>query len=1121
MKIDNLSTLKIHKLTQEQYDAALRAGKLESNEIYLTPDEPIDLSPYATKAELQEEISARQLADSGKQATIEGAATTITKDNLTKNRVLVSNTDGKVAVSAITSIELGYLDGVTSAIQTQLENKLSTTGTAAKATADASGNTITTTYATKAALNEHVNKKDNPHGVTKTQVGLGNVENTADKDKNVATAVKATQDASGNVITTTYATKAELQEEASARELADSGKQATITGAATTITNSDLTTNRALISNSSGKIAVSDVTSTELGYLDGVTSAIQTQLDNKLAIDGTAADSLKLDGKAASEYALKSAVDIINGNENTNGSIAKSLADSKEYTDTQLKSYLKTTDIESNYETIRNASSEISRVEDLVSKEAQARSAADVSLSNEIVAKCDATKEFILNHVEENYSTTSAINGKYATKTALGEAMEFIENEVQMRASQDDLLQDQLNKLYGITDEDNVADKGKTIREIATHEIAKQLIAEDANEKLNELKEIADWIQSHPGDAAAMNTDILDVRKEVYGTADGKAPTTGTNKGSSRIDIIDESIAAINLDKISKSSEGIQTIAGGLVVGATTTNGISGTGKGRVMFTGQTNPLIGVQAISNEGELKTPYYIQTVAGDDCLYIGPTSTKALKFDADGNMSSPSNLTIKGTITEGTQLLSNKYEAKGAAASTAEVINARIDPIENKSVHTNIAYGTCSTAATTAAKVITIQTDATSTPWELKKGSVIIVTFTKTNSASNPTFNVNRTGAKSVYYEGKALTTSSLGYGGTANRPMIFVYDGSAYRFAGWGYDENTDTKVRTYRQGTESYNNDYPLIASKTALSGLKNDEERYDAVYGLVSTTDANAPTVNPYTGEVKVKSLKINGDTPVMKAAYDLWVADLDSTKTGSGAFVKNVSQTDGKVSITMGDISASELPTHTQAASTVNFGNEPYELLTIQQPLDTLMVEVDGYIYNLKQGLEELEQQHDLTELKVKQDAQPSTNGNFRVLFSKSANDTAENDTVYKASGIDYNPSTKLTTLYKLSTSNGATLNSLEVSNNASVKGTLGVTGLTSLSSLNTSGNTSIGGTLGVTGATTMTTVAINSGLTSSGQASFNGQAIFSETHGVKIGTGVALKYNSTEKCLNFIFD
>ena len=59
----------------------------------------------------------------GKQDKITGAATTITDDNLTANRALISNSSGKVAVSAVTSTELGYLDGVTSNVQTQLNGK--------------------------------------------------------------------------------------------------------------------------------------------------------------------------------------------------------------------------------------------------------------------------------------------------------------------------------------------------------------------------------------------------------------------------------------------------------------------------------------------------------------------------------------------------------------------------------------------------------------------------------------------------------------------------------------------------------------------------------------------------------------------------------------------------------------------------------------------------------------------------------------------------------------------------------------------------------------------------------------------------------------------------------------
>lgn len=60
-------------------------------------------------------------------------------------------------------------------------------------------------------------------------------------------------------------------------------KQTKITGAATSITSSNLTASRALISDGNGKVVVSDVTATELKYLDGVTSNVQTQLDGKAA----------------------------------------------------------------------------------------------------------------------------------------------------------------------------------------------------------------------------------------------------------------------------------------------------------------------------------------------------------------------------------------------------------------------------------------------------------------------------------------------------------------------------------------------------------------------------------------------------------------------------------------------------------------------------------------------------------------------------------------------------------------------------------------------------------------------------------------------------------------------
>lgn len=73
---------------------------------------------------LKTNVGNVQTALTSKQDTVVGGASTITEDNLTASRALISNSSGKVAVSTVTSTELGYLDGVTSNVQTQLNKKL-------------------------------------------------------------------------------------------------------------------------------------------------------------------------------------------------------------------------------------------------------------------------------------------------------------------------------------------------------------------------------------------------------------------------------------------------------------------------------------------------------------------------------------------------------------------------------------------------------------------------------------------------------------------------------------------------------------------------------------------------------------------------------------------------------------------------------------------------------------------------------------------------------------------------------------------------------------------------------------------------------------------------------------
>ena len=79
--------------------------------------------------------------------------------------------------------------------------------------------------------------------------------------------------------------------------------------------------------------------------------------------------------------------------------------------------------------------------------------------------------------------------------------------------------EDKLTTLIG-------SDANKSVRDIANEELAAQLIPAGAKESLDTLQEIANWIQSHPDDAAAMNTAIAELKKYVGTIPEGVTATT-------------------------------------------------------------------------------------------------------------------------------------------------------------------------------------------------------------------------------------------------------------------------------------------------------------------------------------------------------------------------------------------------------------------------------------------------------------------------------------------------------------------------------------------------------------------------------------------------------------------
>lgn len=86
-----------------------------------------------------------------------------------------------------------------------------------------------------------------------------------------------------------------------------------------------------------------------------------------------------------------------------------------------------------------------------------------------------------------------------------------------------------------------------------------------------------------------------------------------------------------------------------------------------------------------------------------------------------------------------------------------------------------YGTSSTAASTAAKVVTCADFA------LTKGAIISVLFSSGNDAATPTLNVNSTGAKSIRIGNTTSNSTTNVFRWSTNTLITFVYSGSYYYF----------------------------------------------------------------------------------------------------------------------------------------------------------------------------------------------------------------------------------------------------------------------------------------------------------------------------------------------------
>ena len=211
----------------------------------------------------------------------------------------------------------------------------------------------------------------------------------------------------------------------------------------------------------------------------------------------------------------------------------------------------------------------------------------------------------------------------------------------------------------------------------------------------------------------------------------------------------------------------------------------------------------------------------------------------------------------------------------------------------------SYGTCSTAAGTAAKTVSIPGIT------LKTGVEITVRFSVTNTAANPTLNLNSTGAKAIRYRNTAISAGYL----AANRTYRFVYDGTYWQLVG---DVDTNT---TYTAATAA-----PKAPASSAAVGTSAKYAREDHVHPVQeSVTGSSGSCSGNSASASKLSTKRTIGGVQFDGSAN---IHHFGTCSTAAGTAAKTVALS-GFVLATGAEITVKFSATNTASSPTLNVNN------------------------------------------------------------------------------------------------------------------------------------------------------------------------------------------------------
>ncbi len=214
----------------------------------------------------------------------------LTCDYGTASKVPIWDADKKLVSSGVDSIKITYLDNVSSDIQTQLNGKLDLSGS------NANQNIILGSYKVQSSAvpstgNDYVNKTYVDTGLAAyLPLSGGTISGSLTVTGTLTTGTRLLGVPDGVGSGNFWMGLTGSGSESDRLAISIAGNQTTGVVSRVTISKdayfSTPTPSRALILDGTSKLTASATTSTELGYLSGTTSSVQTQLNTKLSLSG-------------------------------------------------------------------------------------------------------------------------------------------------------------------------------------------------------------------------------------------------------------------------------------------------------------------------------------------------------------------------------------------------------------------------------------------------------------------------------------------------------------------------------------------------------------------------------------------------------------------------------------------------------------------------------------------------------------------------------------------------------------------------------------------------------------------------------------------------------------------